>query len=363
MKRNLAQLALVLFLLGIACNFPTVVSMVEPSIETPSAGVPQQLPTYTQQQILYVTVGPPDQSTPTPFMPLAPTEIVYEPTPTATPPWGAYPGPIAYSDVPIPPPVEAFTQPAGQMNILLLGSDLRAGDVGYRTDTMLLVTVSPNLGVLSITSFPRDLYVYIPGWTMQRINTAHFRGGFELSSAMYAYNFGVKPDYYVLVHFDGFQNIVDSLGGINVQVGRTLTDHRDGYGQYTVNAGTVLMDGETALWYVRSRTGSNDFDRTRRQQEVLLAMFYRLISLNALQRANELFDQYKRNVDTNVTLDALLPYVGLAAKIGNDPSLISRYAISSNHVIPYRVPSSGAQVLLPHRDLVLEVMRQALHAP
>ncbi|NIR66240.1 MAG: LytR family transcriptional regulator, partial [candidate division Zixibacteria bacterium] len=72
---------------------------------------------------------------------------------------------------------------------------------------------------------------------------------------------------------------IDSLGGIDVEAQYTLTDHRDGYGTFTVYAGTTHMDGDTALWYVRSRKTSSDFDRARRQQEVLKAIFLRLLSL------------------------------------------------------------------------------------
>ncbi|MFQ5615056.1 MAG: LCP family protein, partial [Anaerolineales bacterium] len=75
-----------------------------------------------------------------------------------------------------------------------MGSDQRPGEGGFRTDTILLLTLNPGQGIVNITSFPRDLYVYIPGWTMQRINTAPQHGGFELMAATFGYNLGVHPD-------------------------------------------------------------------------------------------------------------------------------------------------------------------------
>ena len=316
--------------------------------------------------------------TPTPFQPLPPTPTFLPtdmptatPGPTAIPPtptptlvaghWGNFPGPSLYPSIAIPPPVSPFAQPQGQVNILLLGSDQRLGDGGFRTDTILLLTLNPQDNTANLTSFPRDLYVYIPGWTMQRINTAQAHGGFETTAMTFEYNFGVHPNYFVMINFWSFVEVIDSLNGIDVQVAVPLGDHRDGHGYYRVPAGTVHMDGETALWYVRSRYTSNDFDRTRRQQEVIEATFSKLVSLDGIKRAPELFKIYSDNVTTNLSFSDLTPLLPLAAKMANDPQ-ISRYYIGQEHVTNW-VTSTGAQVLLPNREAVLEVMRQALNSP
>jgi len=293
-------------------------------------------------------------------MPLAPTEIIHTPTPTSLPPWGSFPGPSIPPETEIPPPAPLFAQPAGQVNFLLLGSDQRPDDIGFRTDTMVLITLNSELGTVNATSFPRDLYVYIPGWTMQRLNTAFPHGGFELMQTTFEYNFGVRPDFYILTNFWSFTAMIDSLGGINVNVPFPHTDHRDGLGDYTVPAGVIPMDGETALWYVRSRTTTNDFDRARRQQEVLLAIFYRLLNLNGLQRAPELYSLYRNNVSTNVALDNLTPFLGLAADLAQNQADLSSFIIGSDQVIPFRT-NSGAAVLLPEREAVLEIIGRALN--
>lgn len=317
-------------------------------------------------------------STPFQPLPITPTYIpTAYPTPTEPPPtltptagyvggesrtWADYPGPTLWPDITIPAPVGLLPQPLGQQNILLLGSDQRPYTGGFRTDTMLLLTLNPSEGTVNITAFPRDLYVYIPGWTVQRLNTAHAHGGFELTALTFEYNFGVRPHHYVLINMWSFEQVIDSLGGIDVEVAVTLTDHRDGYGQYTVRAGTVHMDGETALWYVRSRYSTNDFDRARRQQEVLIALFRKLLSLDALNRAAQLYEAYRDNVVTDMSFDQIAPFLPLASTVASDFSRIRRYTIGPQQTTPW-INSRGAQVLLPLREPLLEVMRQALNSP
>jgi LCP family protein required for cell wall assembly len=315
-------------------------------------------------------------ATPTPFQPLPPTPAYFpigvltpaaNPTsgPDATNPvpksWSDYPGPIVWPDIDIPTPVGLLPQPEGQTNILLLGSDQRPDTGGFRTDTILLVTLNPALGIANVTTVPRDLYVYIPGWTVQRINTAFIWGGFDALALTFEYNLGVRPDHYVLINHWSFSQAIDSLGGIDVNVAITHTDHRDKYGNYTVPAGIVHMDGATALWYVRSRYSTNDFDRGRRQQEVLQAIFVRMLSLDAISRAPELYNIYRESVTTDLTIDDVTPLLPLAAQL-SDTSRIHRYAISPQQVVNW-VNTSGAQVLLPIREAVIEVMKQALNSP
>jgi polyisoprenyl-teichoic acid--peptidoglycan teichoic acid transferase len=357
----LLSLILVLTLAGCAAPIPLGMAPIAPA----------------SQGISPILVHAPANATltPTPFLPVAPTPT-YIPSafPTSTPvlavptptqagstfiakTWDDYPGPTIWPDIEIPGPVGLLPQPAGQVNILLLGSDQRKNEPGLRTDTIMLLTIHPD-GKATLTSFPRDLYVYIPGWTVQRINTAFGQGGFPRLQMTMEYNFGVKPDYYVMINFWSFTQVIDSLGGVNVQVGQTLTDQRDGHGQYTVRAGTVRMDGETALWYVRSRYTSSDFDRTRRQQEVIRAIFVKLLSLDTITRAPQLFDVYKKNVNTNLTFDAISPLLPLALKI-SDTGSMNQYFIGPSQVIPWR-NTTGAQVLLPIRQSILEIMRLAL---
>jgi LCP family protein required for cell wall assembly len=274
--------------------------------------------------------------------------------------WSDYPGPVIWPDIEIPPPVGILPQPAGQINILLLGSDQRPYESGLRTDTIILLTLNPAQGTAHLTSFPRDLYVYIPGYTVQRINTAFSYGGFDTLALTMEYNFGVRPDNYVLVNLWSFVEVIDSLGGIDVQIGQDLCDHRDDYGTYCVQAGAQHMHGETALWYVRSRYTSSDLARNRRQQEVVVGLFKTLISLNGLSRAGELYEIYQDNVITDMSFEQMTDLLPLASQL-TDFSRIENYYIGVGQVYDW-VNYSGAQVLMPIREAVLQVMRNALNS-
>lgn len=341
-----------------------------------------QIPGISAKTPVIVMAAANGSPTPTPFQPIPPTPT-YLPTdfptptpaptdtPSAPPPpeivegqektWADYPGPVVWPDIAIPNPVGVLSQPAGQVNILIMGSDQRPDEGGFRTDAMILATLNPDLGTVNLTSFPRDYYAYIPGWTVQRLNTAQFYGGFPVTQMTYEYNFGVRPDHYVLIGMGAFKEVVDNLDGIDVQVGQPLTDWRDHYGYYTVAAGNVHMDGETALWYARSRYSTNDIVRNRRQQEVLEGIFKKLLSLDAVNRAPELYQAYIQNVTTDLTLEDITQLLPLATKLG-DGSNIHRYAIGSGQVYDW-INYSGAQVLMPIREAVIEVMRQALNSP
>lgn len=321
------------------------------------------------------TLDPYAVETRTPF----PTNTILAPTETPTQPslsnlgiatpnfygnvWEDYPEPSIYPiSTTIPFPVGMIPQPENQLNILLLGSDLRPNTTHYRTDTIILITLNKELGTANLTSFPRDLYVYIPGWTMQRINTAMAHGGYHTLGMTMAYNFGVYPDYYVMVNFSNFVKIINSLGGIDVKVEQDFSDQRTGFGWYQVKKGTVHMDGDTALWYVRSRYTSSDIDRLRRAQEVIQAIGYRLLSFDVLHRAPELYSIYKDTVDTNLgfgDIGVLLP----AAKILTDTQAINRYAIGYGPVYDWIEPYTGAMLLLPNRYKIMPIMQEALNSP
>lgn len=285
--------------------------------------------------------GPADS--PIPTLTLTPTV-----TPTVTPteaPAGSIPGQAA----PIP-------QPTGEVTILLMGSDQRPGGQDFRTDTAVLVVLKPD-GSVSLVSFPRDLWIYLPGKFMERVNTAQEYGGFGLVQSTFQYNFGFTPQSYVLTNFSGFRSIIDNLGGIDVQAGLNFSDARDGYPNgYTVHAGLVHMDSETALWYIRARKTTSDLDRLRRGQEVILAIGKKLLSMNGLTRIPELYAGFRNAIVTDMTVQdvsALLPILQLV-----DPAKIQRYAISTDQVTPY-ITSGGADVLLPRPDAIRQVLMQA----
>ncbi|MCX6033524.1 MAG: LCP family protein [Chloroflexi bacterium] len=307
-----------------------------------------------------VTVPANPTPTLTPFQPMGFTNL----TPTLTPFQ-----PVGFTDptsVPVLVPseslsqsaVEPIPQPAGQISIILLGSDQRPNQGDFRTDVMMLVTIRPNK-TISVVSFPRDMYVYLPGMNMQRLNAAMEFGGFDMLKATFYYNFGIQPQHYVLTNFSGFQDMVNSLGGVDVLVGQSLYDTRTGYPDgFTVYPGYVHMDGEMALWYVRSRKSTSDFDRLLRAQEVIMAITRKLLSLNALSRIPELYAAYRRAVVTDLALNDLLQLLPLLQAI--DPGRVDNYTIDTNLVTPWIDPNSGSYYLLADPNALRQLLQQAV---
>ncbi|MCJ7512365.1 MAG: LCP family protein [Anaerolineales bacterium] len=306
-------------------------------------------------------------STPTPFYPLAPsatpdtTATAAPPPATATPsnPWGSFAGPVEVSAIEIPPPMPAFELPPGADVILLLGSDARPNESIGRNDTIMIAVVDRTAGRVTLISVPRDLYVYIPGWRVDRVNTAEIRGGLPMLYDTIAYNFGIRPSHMARGNFTGFIQGVDLLGGIDVQVGGYLYDECGGY-YHNYSPGTVHMDGFKALCYVRMRKASSDFDRLRRQQEVLIALFQRVVSLNGLARLPELHAQLSTLVQTDLGLNDLLDLLPVATAVSGDPARIRRFSIDTSMATGWRVPLSGASVLLPNRDAIQAMLEAAL---
>jgi len=289
--------------------------------------------------------------TPTPFQPGSSRgESEQEPVASST----LTPTPIEYEGVSL-----GLDRPAGQINILLLGSDWRPGE-GYRTDTILLLSLMPEQEIATLTSFPRDLYVNIPGYGDQRINAAMAYGGFDLMQKTFKERFDTPVDYYMMTNFAGFVSIIDTLGGITVTTAHELYDRCDLPqsidGMCYIPAGRVTMDGETALWYVRSRKTTDDFDRTQRAQEVIIAIAQKAMSLNAASRAGELFDLFRNTVETDVTLDVVVKALPLAARIMQEPSTLQRFAITEAEITHYIVPETGAMVLLPNYESIAQII-------
>lgn len=338
----------------------------------------------------FVTAPPDATPTPTPFQPVAlmgagsslavlaaPPAVQASPTLppqvfTATP----LPATVAPST---PPQVQASPPPLldapDVITFLLLGSDLRSG-ASYRTDTLVVAIIRPHEGQVSLVSIPRDLWVNIPTAGMNRINTAYQSGelsgypggGAALLRDTIRENLGLEIDHTAMVDFDGFRRIVNTLGGIDVPVACSYTDWRlraptlDPYDEnnwmlFTTGQGLIHMDGDYALWYARSRSKSNDFDRGRRQQEVLRALYAQALRTDVLSRLPQLYADFRSTIRTDVGLNDLLQLAPLALHLTNAD--IRSYYIAGDLVTPWTTPG-GAYVLLPNTALIQEMLRQAL---
>ena len=252
----------------------------------------------------------------------------------------------------IPTAVATFEVPLNTTNVLLLGND-----GGTNTDTMMIVTVNRTGPTASIMSLPRDLYVYQPGRKMARLNTAVARGGVELLKQTILYNFGVPIHYYARVDFDGFQDIVDIMDGVDMTVSCQLEDWRlkspelnpeteENWEIFTLEPGVHHMDGDTALWYARSRRTTSDFDRGRRQQQLLRAMFTQGVDVGLVTEFPKLWDTYQDYVETDMDIGRVLQLASLAPAIRENGV---QHLYLANRTIPWLTPG-GAQVQLPMWD-------------
>lgn len=177
---------------------------------------------------------------------------------------------------------ESLASDSSVKNILLLGVDARSDDDAEtsRSDTMMLVSLDSKHHCIKMVSFLRDTWVYIPSLGYeQRLNAACSSGGYEGVVGAIEYNFGIDIDGYVVADFEMFKTLVDSLGGVEVEVtaeeADEVTSHPMRYGNVTLNEGKYKLTGEQALAYCRIRKIDTDFNRTQRQRTVMSAILNR----------------------------------------------------------------------------------------
>ncbi|MEE1012047.1 MAG: LCP family protein [Acutalibacteraceae bacterium] len=160
----------------------------------------------------------------------------------------------------------------GLLNILLIGQDRRPDEGRQRSDCMILCSLNPETKELSMISFLRDLYVQIPGHSDNRLNAAYVYGGFDLIKETLEHNFGVAVDGCLEVDFDSFEQIVDILGGVEIE----LTSAEAEIVGSGATEGLCHLNGAQALTYTRIRKIDSDFQRTARQRTLLNAVFSKM---------------------------------------------------------------------------------------
>ncbi len=229
-----------------------------------------------------------------------------------------------------------LTQYPDQINVLLVGIDARESDEASRSDTMMLVTLDNKNKQIKLTSFLRDSFVEIAGrnyWS--KLNSAYFVGGIQTLSDTLEMNFKVDIQYYALVDFEIFTTIVDSIGGINVDVTEKESYYTYHSGKVKVpvriEAGeNVLLNGEQALWYSRIRYLDSDFHRTQRQRKVITAIVEKASTMS-LTELYSLAEKIIPLVKTNMSSNQIMS-LGLAAvknKAYNYP------------IIQHQIPADG----------------------
>ncbi len=265
-----------------------------------------------------------------------------------------------------------------RFTILVMGLDRRPGETGlrFRTDTMLLVSLDPVTNSAGILSIPRDLYIEMPGYNgLYRINEPMVWGelqspgyGPQLAMQTVQYNLGIRVNEYLIVDFKAFIAIIDAIGGIEVDVPNTINDPQYpnmyyGYDPFYLPAGRHVLDGETALKYARTRHGSSDFERARRQQQVLFAIRDKILRLDMIPtlilQAPSLWAALQDNLYTGLSLEQVIQLALWAKDIPLEN--IRTGVITPEYVMSYTT-ERGASVLIPNRSRLGYLMQEVFGA-
>lgn len=241
-------------------------------------------------------------------------------------------------------------------NVLLIGADNRDGFSGSRSDSMILFSVSKKSKKIVMTSIMRDTYVAIPGHGFSRLNSAYSYGGADLLLQTIEQNFKIKVDKYASVDFFSFINIIDQLGGVQVDVTEDELPVLNGYlreinklkglqptdGALTKAGKGLTLTGKQALCYSRIRyVGNSDFQRTERQRTVLKQVISKVKKQNITQQYN-ILNSILPDVTTNLTKGELFSFI------------LSSASYSTYQVVQQRIPIDGSykNMVINHMDVL-----------
>jgi polyisoprenyl-teichoic acid--peptidoglycan teichoic acid transferase len=259
-----------------------------------------------------------------------------------------------------------------RFTMIMVGLDRRPGEAGltYRTDTMMLVSLDPATSTIGVLSIPRDLYVQLPGYSnLQRVNSAMVLGetqrlgyGPTLMMQTVQLNLGIRVHDFFAVDFQAFIDLVNAIGGIDVETEYTINDREYpdlyyGYDPFYLPAGSHHLDGYNALRFARTRHGDSDIQRAERQQQVLYAVRDRILNLNMvpalLAQAPSLWSSWSDNVYTGLTFEQIIQ---LGLYVRNIPrENITMGVIDYRYLQSYMTPDN-ASVLIPNRSRLGSLM-------
>jgi LCP family protein required for cell wall assembly len=234
-------------------------------------------------------------------------------------------------------------------NVLILGVDRSPeGTFVGRTDTIMMLSVIPLKPDVNLLSIPRDLWVNIPNYGENRINTAHFfaeadlpGSGPEAAMQTIRSNFGLTVNYYVRFDFEGFKDVVNAMGGITIEIPEPMSGF---------NPGTYTLDGDQALAFARDRQGSDDFFRMQRGQMLIQAAIKRMINPASWPRIPGIITTGLSAIDTNIPFFEL-PRIGVALVRAILADGINSQTISREMVFP-TTTNEGASILIPNWEMI-----------
>jgi LCP family protein required for cell wall assembly len=260
----------------------------------------------------------------------------------------------------------------GRVTVLVIGLDYRDWSAGAdysRSDTLILLSLDPLTKTAGMLSIPRDMWVAIPGFQHGKINTAYYLGeayklpggGPGLAVKTVEQFLGVPINYYAQIDFGAFVRFIDELGGIKIDVPEKITIDLLGSGSATkknLQPGVQVLPGEWALAYARTRyTSGGDFDRAARQQQVILAVRDRILSLELLpsliQRAPALYNELASGIHTNLSLDQIIRLALLAMDVPEEN--IQQGILNEEYVI-FGTSPDGLSIVIPLPDKIFTLV-------
>lgn len=264
-------------------------------------------------------------------------------------------------------PSAEYTPPKDEnrINVLLLGMrGENDPESGLLTDGLMVMSFKKTTGQIALFSIPRDLYLQMPGQgNYEKINAAYFIGeekygnGLDYAKKTMAYVTGLYIDYAAAINFNAFKDLIELLGGVTIYLNEPFIEdkqwvcdeNRENCMVFKIDAGEQTLDGETALLYVRSRYSSDDFDRARRQQQVLLALKDKILSLGILAdplKISGILDILSKNVKTDVSPWQVPGLIELAKNAQTD-NITKKVFENSEQGLLYQTILNGIYVLLP----------------
>lgn len=262
-----------------------------------------------------------------------------------------------------------------RVNLLLLGTDQRDNEKGQpsRTDTILVMSIDPATKTAAMLGIPRDTWVRIPleggRWIEGKVNTAHFYGeankypggGPALARKTIENLLGIKVHYVARIDFAPFEQMIDAVDGVNVEVEKPLKDDEYPTANYGIErifvpAGLQHLNGTQALRYVRSRHQDSDFGRMKRQQQVLVAMREKAMGLGMITALPKLIGQFKDMIYTDLTPAEALALAKIAGEV--DTTNMNSRSLDATCCVSPITTIGGEEALMPNPAAVKKLVSE-----
>lgn len=259
------------------------------------------------------------------------------------------------------------TKEENRFDVLILGirgeNDPDAKDGGaLLTDTIIVLSFDETTKKSSLISIPRDLYLKIDKNKKNKINTAyeygyyHKSGGLNFVKDLVSRITGIYIDKVVVLDFSSFEKIIDQVGGIDIVLAKPFEEAQQWGYKFSLPAGKNHLNGKDALYYARSRFSSSDFDRSRRQQEVMFALKDKLSNLNLLTdpiKTISVLNTIRSNIKTDINIWNTKEIINLAREIDSSKAT-AKYTITTENLV-YESRIDNAYVLLPKGDNLTQI--------